>query len=66
MQSTPSISPDWCDFSVDKSFSINHTLFPIAELIGRASQGLVKDSPTFKNSSISAIHYLTAITCGVG
>ncbi len=32
----------------------------------RASQGLVKDSPTFKNFSISAIHYLTAMTCGVG
>ena len=32
----------------------------------RASQGLVKDSHTFKNFSITAIHYLTAMTCGMG
>ncbi len=32
----------------------------------RASQGLAKDSPTFKNFSLTAIHYLTAMTCGAG
>ena len=29
----------------------------------RASQGLVKDSPTFKNFSSTAMHYLTAMGC---
>ena len=32
----------------------------------RASQGLVKDSPTFKNSSTTGIHYFPAMTSGVG
>ncbi len=25
----------------------------------------IKETPTFKNFSIAAIHYLTAMTCGV-
>ncbi len=29
-------------------------------------QGLVKDSPTFKNFSIKPIHYFSAMTWGVG
>ncbi len=46
-----------CLFGVWGDISAFHT----PDSLQRASQGLVKDSPTFKNFSITARHYFSAI-----